>query len=268
MIQLFESKAQRARLDAARAFVASHAAATELLLVGSTRDSLDDFVRTEIAPGGATFGLHRFSFMQLASHLGAGAMATRSYAPATMLGIEAVAARAAYEARERNEMPRFVQVARYPGFPRALARTLNELRLADVEASDVPIDFSALLRHYETALDSAGIADRATVLRLARSSLASDEPAWLQRMPILLLDVALETPLEHELVAELCRDSPGVLATLPTDDVRTRDALLELGAEPARGHRHTPARLAGCGTLPHDELGAAARTPVCGHGAT
>ena len=230
LIELFESKIHRERLQAAGRFVASYGPSTELLLIGSTRESLDDFVRSELASGGATFGLHRFSLMQLASHLGAGAMAAAQRAPATLLGMEAVAARAAFEAEARNEMPRFTAVAHYPGFPRALAATLVELRLAGVQEQATPSDFRALLGHYDAALASAGIADRSMILKLGRAGLERPENARLRRMPLVFLDVALTNPLERDLAAELCRASPAALATLPPDDVRTRAAWLDIGA--------------------------------------
>ena len=50
----------------------------------------------------------------------------------TTLGAEAVATRAAFEATRDAALQYFAPVAATPGFPRALARTLQELRLAKI----------------------------------------------------------------------------------------------------------------------------------------
>src|SRR5439155_12044877 len=52
--------------------------------------------------------------------------------PGTQAGAEAIAARAAFDARAAGELAYFAPVAGMPGFPKALARTLYELRLAGV----------------------------------------------------------------------------------------------------------------------------------------
>ena len=49
---------------------------------------------------GATFGLHRLSFTQLAARLAAAQLAANGHAPSSALGYEAVAARAAFEATQ------------------------------------------------------------------------------------------------------------------------------------------------------------------------
>lgn len=229
MIELVVAREHGQRLAAARAFVTSFSAGTEILLLGASRESLDDFVRSEIAPHGATFGLHRFSLMQLASHLAAGEMAAREAAPSTRLGMEAVAARAAFEANKHNEMPRFAAVARFPGFPRALASTLDELRLAGIAAASLPADFAALLRRYEKALEDAGLVDHALLLELAQVGVRHDAHARLRRMPLLMLDLALPTALEADLVGAVSAESARTLATIPADDEPTRQAFERLG---------------------------------------
>jgi 5,10-methylene-tetrahydrofolate dehydrogenase/methenyl tetrahydrofolate cyclohydrolase len=76
-------------------------AATEVLIVGATRDAADDLARRVTAARGATFGLHRASLTQLAARLAAAEMARLGVAPATSLGSEAVAARVRESVRQR-----------------------------------------------------------------------------------------------------------------------------------------------------------------------
>ena len=58
--------------------------------------------------------------------------------PGSQAGAEAIAARAVFDAVAAGELAYFEPVARTPGFPKALARTLHELRLAGVPATPPP----------------------------------------------------------------------------------------------------------------------------------
>ena len=58
--------------------------------------------------------------------------------PSTWLGAEAVATRAAFDATRARGLRYFEPVATSPGFPRALAATLQELRLALTTATATP----------------------------------------------------------------------------------------------------------------------------------
>ena len=89
-IQIFQSPAARHRLAAAAQFVASFTPSTELLLVGASREAVDDFARELSSQQRATFGIHRFSLTELASRLAAMELARLGVAPATRLGAEAV----------------------------------------------------------------------------------------------------------------------------------------------------------------------------------
>ena len=69
------SASARVRLEAAAAFVADCPAATEVLVVGATREAADDFCRGVAVTRGATFGLHRFTLGQLASRIATATLA-------------------------------------------------------------------------------------------------------------------------------------------------------------------------------------------------
>jgi hypothetical protein len=102
---------------AAAEFIRSFPAATELVLVGSSREAVDDLVRGLARTSGATFGLHRFSLTQFAARLAIGKLAAAGVAPSSAVGAEALAVRAAYEAAMRNELPYFAPVTKFPGSP-------------------------------------------------------------------------------------------------------------------------------------------------------
>src|SRR6266849_2699274 len=132
MFETFQSSSAAERLGAAGAFLDRFLAATEVLIVGASRDAADDLARRVTAARGATFGLHRGSLTQLAVRFAASEMARLAVAPATALGAEAVAARVSFEALREGALAYFAPVARFPGFARALAASLSELRLGRI----------------------------------------------------------------------------------------------------------------------------------------
>src|SRR5688500_5173563 len=78
------------RLHEARRFLEQFEPGAEVLLLGASRGSVDDLARAISVERGATFGLHRLSFTQLAARLAALELASRERAPTTALGHEAV----------------------------------------------------------------------------------------------------------------------------------------------------------------------------------
>ena len=244
MIRLVTSASAAERLDAATEFLAATAAGTEVLVVGASRDAVDDLIRGLSARHSATFGLHRFTLTQLAARLAASALAERGLATCTRLAAEAVAARATFDALGGDRIPFFAPVARCPGFARTLAATLSELRAAGVEpptlaALQSPADqLAALLEGFETQLAHAGLADRTTLLRLAAHAAGADP---LTALPLVLLDVGIESAAEHDLVHALCAAASQVLATVPSGDAQSLEALPPARRKARRGGPSTGA---------------------------
>jgi CRISPR/Cas system-associated exonuclease Cas4 (RecB family) len=243
MLHLVTSSSADARLAAAAQFVSERPPASEILIVGASRGAADDFVRTIAARSGATFGLTRFSLMQLAARTAALRLAATRRVAGTQAGAEATAARAAFASLVEGELAYFTPVAGMPGFPRALARTLHELRLAGLTSERLnpadpgSRDLGRLLARVERQLDVAGVVDRAALFRLA-TDIWSEEGArgtgrlpWVG-LPIVLLDVPLDSETERAFVAGLAGHAPEVLATAPDDDQFAREALMALGARP------------------------------------
>src|SRR3954447_23987373 len=132
MLRAVLSTSAAVRLDAAAAFVGQFPASTEVVVVAATRGAADDFVRRVARRSAATFGLTRFGLTELAARSAVSTSALPRRAPATHTAAEALAARAAFDAMTAGELEYFTPVASMPGFPRALARTLHELRLAGI----------------------------------------------------------------------------------------------------------------------------------------
>ncbi len=256
MMHVILSASAAVRLDAVRRFVLDAPPASEIVLVSATRGAADDCARQIAAMRGATFGLYRFSLTQLAARLAAPLLAADRLTPATALGIEAVAARAVYD----TTLGYFNPVSDAPGFPRALARTLEELALAGVRApalrsvgdrasgdhvgsgdhggsglktrpsnsGDAAGDLAELLAHFEEQFETVSTVDRAAFLRTA-SRAAADPASAFGSCRIVLLDVPVSNAGEAAFVRELVKRAPDAIATVPDGDASTLAALRSLG---------------------------------------
>ncbi|MBZ5560437.1 MAG: exodeoxyribonuclease V subunit gamma [Acidobacteriia bacterium] len=243
MLRVVSSSSAASRLDAARRFLDGRPPASELVIVGASRGAADDLARAIARGTGATFGLHRFSLTELAARAAAAMADGAKRAPGSQGGAEAIAARAVFDALGAGELEYFAPVASMPGFPKALARTLWELRLAGI-ASEKLIDRAGpkgpgaalrdvgrLLARFENQLDGAAVDDRAALFRLAAAACRADRVRWA-RLPIVLLDVPLDSRAEQEFAAALVSRSPDALATAPGGDHFALRALAAMGGQP------------------------------------
>lgn len=206
-----------AALQAASEWLSPRLNIAEVLIVGATHAAADEFARSAGADG--SLGLRRTSLVQLAAELAAPALAERGLAPVTRLGSEAIAARAIHKLHKAKKLDYFNRVAKYPGFPGALATTLTDLRLAGAKAPKG--DLKRLLTEYERELEARGLADLAQIFELA-----SRVPVTL---PILLLDVPLATRSHQDFAASLSRHSIDLFSisidAAPGEPARARTAL-------------------------------------------
>ena len=223
IITTVQSGSAAVRLREARRFLERFEPGAEVLLLGASRGSVDDLARAIALERGATFGLHRLSFTQLAARLAVLELAARERAPTTALGHEAVATRAAFEARSDDSLEYFSSVSQTPGFPKALARTLLDLRLAAVASGDLArlprsgTDLAALLDRVDILLNEAGASDRASLFETATRALGSPVTGW-PTMPLLLLDVPFESEIEAQFLWALVQQSSQVMITVPAGD--------------------------------------------------
>jgi CRISPR/Cas system-associated exonuclease Cas4 (RecB family) len=229
-----QSGSAAVRLREARRFLDQFEPGVEVLLLGASRGSVDDLARAISLERGATFGLHRLSFTQLAARLAVMELASRDRAPTTTLGHEAVATRAAFEARSDDALEYFSPVSQTPGFPKALARTLLDLRLAAVASGDLiqlprsGTDLALLLERVDTLLNEAGASDRASLFETATRALGSPLTGW-PAMPLLLLDVPFESEIEAQFLWALVQQSPQAVITVPAGDTSAASQLEKHG---------------------------------------
>lgn len=211
----------------------------EVVLVAPTLEAGDEVVRAAARRSGARFGLQRLTLGRLAGTLAEPVLAATSRVPASGLLLEAVVARVVHRLHAAGSLVHFGPVASFPGFPRAVARTLEELRLGGVVAESLtPLgdggpELCAMALALEEELAAARLADRATVYAEAAAVLRSGAASPLAGHPLLLLDVSATTRCEAELLQALCARAPVVLATVPSgDDLSLRALAVALAVEP------------------------------------
>jgi ATP-dependent helicase/nuclease subunit B len=201
---------------------------SEVIIVGATRDSADEFARS--LPGAGALGVHRFTLIQLAAVIGARGMAEAGVAPVSGLASEAIAARVSDRLCRQRKLPYFGRVARMPGFAGALAATLSDLRLSGVQPSALSKkgpaadDIGRLLRAYEKELKDRALGDLAVLLDTAAR--AGEHP--LLGLPLVFLDAPLESHRHEIFASRLVKGAPAVLAVVDEGDERTLDAYKRL----------------------------------------
>ncbi|MEZ4647832.1 MAG: PD-(D/E)XK nuclease family protein [Candidatus Eisenbacteria bacterium] len=231
MIRVFESTYGVDRLHEAERFVASHPVGTEVRIVAATRGAADDFVRRLSLTRGGTFGLHRFSWGELVSHHATNELSGSGRAIASRLGIEAVAARAVFQCRDEGTLGRYGEVSAHPGFARAVASTLLELRLSGLPRDAAPAELTVLRDVYEARLEEASLVDWADLVGIARDALDVPGAVPLAGTPLVLLDVPIASTAERDLLAALLGRATSALVTLPTGDDRSWERMRELGTK-------------------------------------
>jgi len=117
------------RLRAARAWLESIPAGSEALIIESGWEAADDLVRGLASERRGLFAIHRLTLNRLVGLLAAEELARARVVPAGGLAAEAVVARAVYRLKAAGAIPYFEAIAERPGFPAAMALTLEELRL-------------------------------------------------------------------------------------------------------------------------------------------
>jgi ATP-dependent helicase/nuclease subunit B len=225
-IAVVTSAASRSRHARARAWLEQRAPAEEVLILGTTPASANEIARGVATKKGGAFGWHRLTLAQLAHIIALPELTRRGLAAITQIGMEAVVVRLVDRLRAEGRLGRFAAIAHTPGFPRAVAGVIAELRLArlspDAVAAAAP-DVAPLLAAYETLLAEMALTDWAGVLALAAEDARSHRLAGL---PLLMLDVPIATSAELAFLHALAGESAEILATVPTADAPTLERVL------------------------------------------
>jgi ATP-dependent helicase/nuclease subunit B len=171
------------------------------------------------------------TLIQLAANLASQSMGHATLAPISRLGIEAIAARIVHAAHRAKKLHYFAPVAETPGFPRAVAHTITELRLQGIRADDLAatgapgVDLALLMNLYLGELEQRSLADLPLLLRFAVEELSQNNHR-LTGLPLVLLDLTIESQSHEKLLAALIERSPAVLGTAITGDEQPLQSLL------------------------------------------
>ncbi len=231
---LLRCRASSKLLERAAAFLAVHAQKSEVLILAPTRAAAHELTITGFEQGSQ--GIHSLTLLQLAANLAAQPMGRRALAPISRLGIEAIATRVAHAARHSKKLQYFSPVAQTPGFPHALAKTMAELRLEGIPVRDLAgtgapgEDLAHLMQLYEHELEERSLADLAMLLGFAAEEAAYNTHRF-SGLPLLLLNLTVESRSHGNLLSALVENSPAVLATAITDDEESIARVLRIPAE-------------------------------------
>jgi len=224
-------------LEHAAAFLRTYAGHSEIVVLGPTRAAATELALTAFEDG--CQGVHALTLTQLAAQLAAPALGRASLAPISRLGIEALVARVVHSAQRAGRLAYFAPVALTPGFARAAARTIAELRLNYVTAEDLAsagapgADLAQLLALYERELADRGLADLSDLLRSAAEQATGSAHRFVN-LPLVLLDIAVDSLSHRQLLAALVSKSPAVLGTAIGGEnpvVQSLESILETAAE-------------------------------------
>ncbi len=224
---LVHSRSNATLLQRAAAFLAEQPEHAEILVIAPTRAAANELAARAFPLG--CQGVHALTLTQLAAHLAAQPMGRLALAPISRLGIEALAARIVHTAATAKQLPYFAPVAQTPGFARALAKTITELRLQSVTP---PGDLAHLFTLYEREIEQRAVADLPLILRLATREAAQTDHRFT-RLPLILLGPAIESAAHQRLLAAMVQHSPEVLATATSDDdaIQSLERILGVTAE-------------------------------------
>jgi ATP-dependent helicase/nuclease subunit B len=206
------------RLSEAARWLADRGPDEQVLIVGATYESASELIRFVAQQRGSGFGWHRMTLGRLAAELAKLPLAERDLAPIGVLPIEAMCTRVLHGMRVAGTLGRLEAVADQPGLPRALARTLGELRMARVDGGGP--ELSAALAGLVAELARGKLADRAAVFEVAEQ-IANRGSHALLRLPTLVLDVRLRARAEQTLLEAVLAAAPDALITVPGGDDAT-----------------------------------------------
>ena len=145
----------------------------EVVIVAHSVEAANDFLMQIAGARRASFGIRRFTLNSLAARLAQPVLAKSGAASATGLSFVAVVARAIHSLHLDGKLTYFAPVAKRPGFPVAVSRTVGELRMNEVDVESLVSmarggkDLAKIARAVQIELERSQIADRAAIFRAA-----------------------------------------------------------------------------------------------------
>lgn len=225
---LFESPCASQRLRAAEDYLRALPRDQGVLIVAGSQLAPQWLLARCFVQGKAEarFNWHRKSLRALVDELALPQLAQEARAPLRGLGRLGLCTRVVHLLHREERLGRYAQIAFTPGFVRALAQTLSELRMARIGSAELAShdpDLARLLAGYEAELERLMLADTAHATFAATE--ATRARHRFRGLPLLLLDVELAHLAEAELLRGLCEGAAGVCATFVRGDERAEGYL-------------------------------------------
>lgn len=241
------------RVRFARDTLRSWTAHPRAVLLTSSRGAADDLAREA-----GRAGLERSTVPQLALQIGTPELARRGLSPIAGVALRATIIRAIHRIQDRIHdrshdrshdgppLHYLGAIADTVGFPRALDRTLRELRMEGVDRASLSgagrsgPDLGILLRAYQAELEEGKLADAATIFEVASETLEANRSS--SGPPLLLLDVGVRTRAETRFLEALAARSVEVVAVMLPETGRSRvnlEAALRTQAQSIREQSET-----------------------------
>lgn len=198
----------------------------EVVVISATRLAADELARAFCLRHGSAVGIHRFSLGALAVEIASPRLADSGKAVLAGVAVDALAARAVQESRNNAPLAWFEPVANTPGFFRALAATLSELRMAGVDNDALRksglagADLALLMADFDRYLADSGLADSSVIYQTAAAAVAAGDYRY-KSFPIVFLDVPVRTTAERRFIERLVAGAGPVLAAVHARDERS-----------------------------------------------
>jgi len=221
----FHAHSYAALQQEAAKLLSALSAAGEVLVVAPARGTAAGFVRASSTRG--HLGVHTMTLTDLAASLATRQVSAKRLTPMSALSQQALVARVVYELRGVDKLPYFAPVADRPGFIRALAHTLAEIRLDQVDIASLAAtgapgaDLARLATAYSHELHAQSLADIAHIFALAGEAIHHGGHHLLS-LPIILLDVPVRNAATARLLTALSGQAPLHAFVLSADEESRR----------------------------------------------
>jgi ATP-dependent helicase/nuclease subunit B len=229
--ELLVSDTNRDLLPYGRDFIRTFMAGNKVVIVSGSGPAADELVYS--CCSSVIRGIHRFSLRHLAGEIARPSLAASGVVSAERLPLEAIIRHLLHECEVVKQLTYFGDVATTPHFPAAVYRTLDELRWEGIGpdqlagAGRAGPDLAILLRAYEKALATRGLADGAAQAEQATLVLRSGNHP-LCGLPVLMHCVPVRHERERNFLEALVETSPAVMALAAKDQASDVEKLLKI----------------------------------------
>ena len=198
------------RLAVAERWIVEASADGPVRIVAPTQRAADELARGAASSTSGLLGVDRATPLRLANLWATPVLAAAGRTRLTGLAAEAMAVRAIHRVTAEAPFEYFGPVAHFSGFGRAVARTVLDLRMAEIPAASLADDarardLSRLMTAFDAEMTRLGLADTATILAAAIDA-ANAQPESTPSA-LVMIDVVADTALERRWLQKIVHRS-------------------------------------------------------------